>query len=163
PEPRHYFSDGRVAGQDGVLVRVEPVAAERWIGIFAFGSFRSSAATRVLSMPNPDVFCVVAKGAGYLVSAAKPDVWEAVLVHPVIDVRAIAEAGLVIFTNFTELMAYGAQGVRWRTKRLAWDGLKIVSIGDRTLLGEYWDMRTEAVQQFEVELATGASRGGVEP
>jgi len=60
------------------------------------------------------------------------------------------------------LLAYGEQGVKWRTMRLAWDGLKIVAIGDETLVGEYWDIRKEAMQRFQVDLATGAARGGIE-
>jgi hypothetical protein len=67
-----------------------------------------------------------------------------------------------VFANFTEMLAYGEAGVKWRTKRLTWDGLKIVAVGDRTLIGEYWDIRAEAMQRFEVDLATGAARGGIE-
>ncbi|RKH05445.1 hypothetical protein D7V97_23925 [Corallococcus sp. CA053C] len=81
---------------------------------------------------------------------------------PITEVRALPSAGIVVFANFTELVAYGAEGLRWRTKRLAWDGLKIVEVTERSLIGEYWDIRDEAMQRFEVDLATGAQRGGVE-
>jgi hypothetical protein len=161
PAPQRYPSD-QVAGQDGVIVRVQPETAEVWVGVFAFGKFGNAGVTRVLSMPNPEELCVVANGAGYVVSATKPDVWETVRTIPIIDVRAIPGAGLVVFANFTEMLAYGEAGVKWRTKRLTWDGLKILAVGDRTLIGEYWDIRAEAMQRFEVDLATGAARGGIE-
>ncbi|QAT81655.1 hypothetical protein EJ065_0040 [Corallococcus coralloides] len=45
---------------------------------------------------------------------------------------------------------------------LSWDGLKFVQMKERSIIGEYWDMRTEAMQTFEVDLATGAQKGGVE-
>lgn len=162
PAPRHYFPRDQAAGQDGVVARVRPETGEAWIGMFVFGKFGKAGVTRVLSMPDPEKLCVVARGAGYVVTAAKPDVWETVRAIPVVDVRALARAGLVVFANYTELLAFGEQGVKWRTKRLAWDGLKIVAVGDRTIVGEYWDIREEATQRFEVDLGTGTARGGVE-
>ncbi len=56
----------------------------------------------------------------------------------------------------------GVEGVRWRTKRLAWDGLTIVEVSGRALIGEFWDVREDAMKTFEVDLETGAQRGGVE-
>jgi hypothetical protein len=162
PAPRHYFPHDQTAEQDGVVVRVRPETAKGWIGMFAFGKFGKAGVTQVLSMPDPEKLCVVASGAGYVVAAATPDVWETVKVIPIVDVRALPGAGLVVFANYTELLAFGEEGLKWRTKRLAWDGLKIVAVGDQTIVGEYWDFREEAVQRFEVDLATGAARGGVE-
>ncbi|NNC03913.1 hypothetical protein HJC10_13795 [Corallococcus exiguus] len=71
-------------------------------------------------------------------------------------------AGIVVFAGLTEMVAYGAEGLRWRTKRLSWDGLKIVRVTEHAIIGEYWDMRTGATRTFEVDLATGAQKGGVE-
>lgn len=130
--------------------------------MFAFGTFGRAGVTRVLSMPDPEKFCVVARGAGYVASAPQAGTWAAVRTIPIIDVRVVPTAGLVVFANYTEILAYGEGGVKWRTKRLAWDGLKIVAVGDRTLVGEYWDIRKEAMQRFEVDLASGAAHGGVE-
>jgi hypothetical protein len=151
-----------MVGQDGVVVGVQPEMAEAWIGIFAFGKFGRAGVTRVLSLPDPQELCVVASGAGYVVAADRPDAWEPVKAIPIIDVRAVPGAGVVVFANYTEMLAYGEGGLKWRTKRLAWDGLRIIAVGDRMLVGEYWDIRTEATQRFEVDLATGEARGGVE-
>jgi hypothetical protein len=158
----HYFPPARAAGQDGLVVRVRSETAEEWIGVFAFGEFGNAGVSRVLSMPDPEMLCVVARGAGYVVTAAKPDIWETVRAIPIIDVRAVLGAGLVVFAGYTELLAFGKEGVKWRTKRLSWDGLKLVAVDDGTIVGEYWDIREEAMQRFEVDLATGAARGGVE-
>lgn len=162
PAPPYYFPRGQAARQDGVIVRVRPETSEAWIGMFAFGKFEKAGVTRVLSMPDPEKLCVVARGAGYVVTAAKTDDWEMVRAIPIIDVRALPGAGLVVFANYTELLAFGKEGMKWQTKRIAWDGLKIVAVGDQTIVGEYWDIREEAMQRFEVDLATGAARGGVE-
>jgi hypothetical protein len=130
--------------------------------MFAFGKFGKAGVSRVLSTPDPDKICVVANGAGYVVSASDPYTWEAVRVTPIMDMRVVQSARLVVFANYTEMLVYGESGVEWRTKRLAWDGFSILSVGDRTLIGEYWDIRGEVMQRFEVDLATGAARGGVE-
>ncbi|RKI73416.1 hypothetical protein D7X55_05290 [Corallococcus sp. AB049A] len=129
--------------------------------MFAFGKL-GKGTSGVFSMPDPEKLCVVSRGAGYLVTARDPSAWEAVQALPVTDVRVAPSAGIVVFADFTELVAYGAEGLRWRTKRLAWDGLKIVQVTERSIIGEYWDMRTEAMQTFEVDLATGSQEGGVE-
>jgi hypothetical protein len=105
---------------------------------------------------------VVARGAGYLVSASAPATWEAVRAVPIIDVRPVLSARIIVFATYTEIVGYGELGEAWRTKRLAWDGLKIVAVGDSLLVGEYWDPRSETPQRFEVDLGTGVLRGGVE-
>lgn len=159
---RHFFPGDTMGGQDGVIIRVCPECAEPWIGMFAFGKLGKAGVSHVLSMPDPDKLCVVARGAGFVVSASSPEHWEGVRVIPVVDVRAITAAGLVVFANHTEMLAYDASGVRWRTKRLSWDGLKVVAVGEQTIVGEYWDIRDDAMRTFEVDLQTGAAHGGVE-
>jgi len=160
--PRHFFPGSKASGQDGVIVRVRPEGADVWIGMFAFGMFGKAGISRVLSLPDPERLCAVARGAGFVVSASEPDKWETVRAIPITDVQVIPTAELVVFANFTEMVAYGANGVRWCTKRIAWDGLKIVDIGEQRIVGEYWDIRDDAMRTFEVDLETGAVQGGVE-
>lgn len=158
----HYFPGNREGGRDGVIVRVGPEGREAWVGVFAFGNFGKLGISRVFSMPAADKVCVVARGAGYIVSASSPADWEEVGAVPVIDARSALSVGAIAFATHTDVLAYGESGVKWRTKRLAWDGLKIIAVGDRTLVGEYWDIREERMRTFEVDLMTGAARGGVE-
>ncbi|WP_223640683.1 hypothetical protein [Corallococcus sp. EGB] len=160
--PRHFFPGNTAGGQDGLLAHVTPAGGASWLGMFAFGNVKGAGISRVLAMPDPQRLCVVSRGAGYLVPVRDPSAWEAVQALPVTDVRAVPSAGIVVFADFTELVAYGAEGLRWRTKRLSWDGMKIIQVTERSIIGEYWDMREEAMQTFEVDLATGAQKGGVE-
>jgi hypothetical protein len=127
---RHFFPE---AGRDGLLLRMTPRDAESWIGTFAFGAGRFS---RVLSLPDPEKVCVVSRGEGYIVSARDPRAWEALRFAPITDARAAPAAGVVVFAKLTEMMAYGATGVRWRTGRLAWDGLKILEVTGKSITGE---------------------------
>jgi hypothetical protein len=160
--PRHFFPGDQPTGRDGVTVLIRPQKAPAWIGTFSFGKFGSAGVTKVLSMPNPHAICVVSRGLGHVVTAQEPGKFEVVRVFPIIDVRSIPSQGLVVFANNTELLAHGDVGVRWRTKRISWDGLTIISVADRLLVGQYWDIRDERERKFEVDLATGAVQGAAE-
>lgn len=157
-----YFPPNRASGQDGVIVRVQPNDADAWIGMFAFGDIDANALTYADTMPDGRKFYVSSRGVGYIVDAASPGIWEDVSLVPVMDSRAVLAAGIIVFANYTELVAYDVNGFKWRTKRLAWDGLRILEVNAHTIVGEYWDIQSEAMERFEVDLATGTSRGGVD-
>jgi hypothetical protein len=159
--PDHYFPRDEPAGQDGLIVRVQPDSSKEWTGVFAFGRLGDRGISRVLSLPDPEKLCVVSKGAGYIVAATDPRACERLRTVPIVDVRTMPQAGVVIFANHTNLVAHGVHGVAWRTPRLALDGFKIVEVTHHTVVGEYWDLRSEAMETFEVDARTGSTRGGV--
>lgn len=158
--PVHYFPSDRCSGQDGLILQISPDQAAPWIGLFAFGRFGTNTATEVLPMPNADQLCVVASGSGYIVWPSSPLHWSEVEISPVVDVRRVPSKDLIVFADFTQLVAYDQNGPRWATERLSWDGFKILEVSESTLVGEYWDIRDEAVRRFEVDLNTGTARGG---
>lgn len=67
-----------------------------------------------------------------------------------------------MLATYTDLFAYGASGIAWRTPRLAWDGLRIDRVTDTEVHGTYYDIQTEAPRAFTVDLRTGSASGGVE-
>ena len=123
-----------------MLLRMEPAKGSAWLGTFAFGSFGKQGVTRVMSMPDPGRICVVSKGQGYIVPVSDPQRWEPVWVEPVIDIRSIPAAGLAVFADYTHLVAYGAEGLRWKTKRLTWSNMKLTAVTDEKIVGEYDDL-----------------------
>lgn len=84
------------------------------------GDVAPNGKTGLYSWPHDATLCVVARGAGYLVRVDDPLDWQLVVARPVIDVRPIPSRRIVVFANYTELIAYGASGVAWTTKRLGW-------------------------------------------
>jgi len=159
---RHFYPKGQTTGgNDGILLRVTPEAGKPWIGMFAFGRFGPKGASMVLGLPDPDKLCVVARGAGYIVSTTNPQIWERIGAVPIIAIRAIPAAGIVAFANFTELLAYDLEGFRWRTQRLSWDSLNLIEVTESSIIGEYWDIRVDGMRRFEVDLNSGDSRGGI--
>jgi hypothetical protein len=159
----HYYYPGATTkgGQDGILVEVRPEQGEHWLATFAFGKIAPKGASGILTTPDPKRLCVVAQGEGYLVSANAPMSWERVQATPIIDVRAVPAQAIIVFAEFTRLIAYGPGGLKWKTKRLSWDNLKIREVTDTFIKGEFWDIRTEAMASFVVDLATGTHQGGI--
>ena len=153
---RYYYPGANLnGGNDGVVVKISKGNGNDWVGVFAFGNINNKGITGIYSTPNKDKFCVVAKGAGYIVSSDNPEIWEEVSAIPVINVYSIYPKNLLIFQDYTELVAYNANGVKWRTERLSLDGFEIVEITDKTLKGKYYSLQTEANELFEIELSTG--------
>ena len=161
--PPHYYYPGASTqgGRDGILVEVRPQSGQAWLGTFAFGQVTPKGVSGIFAMPDPERLCVVSGGEGYIVSAATPTAWEAVRATPIIDVRSVRAQGIIVFANFTELVAYGPAGIKWRTKRLTWDSLKLTEVTDAFIKGEFRDIRSEAIATFVVDLATGAHQGGI--
>ena len=161
---RHLYFPGATTagGADGVMIRVEPKSGSIWVGTFAYGTLTPGGLSGVFCMPDPNRLCVVARGRGYIVPAAVPEACEDIAFHPIMDVRVVPKHGLVVFANHTELLAYDASGVRWRTKRLTWDGLKMTEVADDVIRGEFWDIRSEQTSSFTVDIKTGSHQGGAE-
>ena len=167
PQPAllpHYYYPGATVGngRDGLLVEVRPEGKQSWNGTFAFSQIVPKGTSGIFSTPDPKRVCIAAKGAGYLVSAMEPTSWELVRATPLIDVRPVGVRGIIVFASFTNLVAYGATGIIWRTKRLAWSNLKITEVTDEIIKGVFWDIRSEANAEFVVDLATGTNIGGIE-
>jgi hypothetical protein len=161
-EGKRYYFPGATSsgGQDGITVRVVPHQAEPWIGTFAFGKIVPNGLSGVFTTPNTKRLLVVAKGDGYLITTDNPEQWERVATIPTTDVRSIEKQEIMVLASFTNLVAYNHAGVFWKTKQLSWDNLKIVSVTELELTGEFWDIRTESKQRFIVDLKTGTASGG---
>jgi hypothetical protein len=158
--PRYYYPGAsREGGRDGPILEVRPEHGEPWIGLFAFGAFGSLGVSGLFTTPHAGRLCVVTRGEGYLVAADDPTSWESVKAWPILDVRPVQARGILVFADYTDLMAYGETGLKWRS-RLVTDYLKITEITDRLIRGEGYVLGREGVS-FVVDLATGAHEGGL--
>ena len=158
---RHYYYPGGTTegGQDGNVVQVFPHSSEPWIGTFAFGTISSKGKNGLYSWPNPQILCVVSQGQGYLVHVEEPTNYEMIKVDPVLDVIPVAARKIVVFANYTELIAYGESGPVWVTDRLSWEGIKLTRVTNNHIEGEVWDPRVEANVAFKVDLSNGRHEG----
>ncbi|HKB64262.1 MAG TPA: hypothetical protein VKC61_00300 [Pyrinomonadaceae bacterium] len=159
---QHYYYPGGTTegGRDGLIVEVSTRSSESWIGTFAFGTISPKGKNGLYAWPDPRILCVVSQGQGYLVWADEPTKSELIRVDPVLDVMSVPAKQIVVFANYTQLIAYGKSGPVWVTNRLSWDGLKLTKLNNDYIEGEVWDPRVEANVGFKVDLSNGHHEGG---
>lgn len=161
-EERYYYPNATTeGGKDGLMIEVISEQGKSWVGIFAFGDISHKGVSGVFTMPDPDKLCVVSMGAGYIVSSSDPTNWEEVKSIPITGVHPVKLQDVLVFADYTELVAYNKSGIKWRTERLAYDSFKVIEVTDTYLKGEFWNMRNEANESFEVDLLTGSQVGGI--
>ena len=155
---RYYYGESTGIGADGLLVSVRPRTSAPWIGIFAFGNVTPKAKSGLYSWPHPETLCVVSRGQAYLVNVEHPTKFEILNVHPVLDVILVASKRIVVFANYTELVAYGESGCVWVSERLSWDGFSVTAVTSEHIEGRAWEPSVEAEVNFRINLSDG-SRG----
>jgi hypothetical protein len=158
--PVHFFPPPEANIRHGALwLKVIPNDGQPWIGAFAFAYNSPPAASCVVSTPDPRRLCVISNGGGYLVQAADPANWHAANLFPILDVRAVVEKKLLLFSDFTAIAAYGPAGLLWRSPQVCWDALKITKITDAAVEGVGYDPtnRSSPEMRFSVDLKTGRS------
>lgn len=155
----YYPGASREGGKEGLLVRVTPTSGQPWIGVFsAYGPVRQGTG-KLYAMPEIGKLCVVVGGPGYIVDAVDPMKWEDLAATYVTDVRDLPDLGLILFADWTRIVAYGKTGKQWKTKDVALDGFEIVDIVGGRLTGKYEGMGGEE-NVFEVDLKSGKVKGG---
>ena len=75
--------------------------------------------------------------------------------RPVLDVRALAAQGLLLFVGHHAILAWGAHGQAWQSDKLSDEGVTITAIEDAKLHGLRWNMITDKETPFTLDLTTG--------
>jgi hypothetical protein len=123
-----------------------------------------SGASGVFTTPDPDVVCVAAAGAVYLVHADKPE-WSTQLdMEPVRQIIQVPGVGVIVFVGDIMIEAHDGQRRVWITPRLGFDRLSGITVTGEALNGIGSDptMPGGGVP-FTVDLRTGVSSGGSSP
>jgi len=125
-----------------------------WYGVFAtqFNEGLSMATTM------PDWCCVSSVGTGYLLDVARPQGWRPIPVAPLLHVTILSERQLLLLNCYTRIVAYGAEGQRWRTESLCSDQLKVVSVKGDVVECMGWDAATGDKISVHVDLLSGRSQ-----
>jgi hypothetical protein len=154
--PVVYLPMNRTHNTDGVMLKVSPNAAEPWIGVFAFGyRLARTAISGILTCPDPFSICVVANGSGYMTDSRRPSSCVTVPCVPVLGVRSVAHANLLVFWDFNSIMAWSRQGIAWKSKNLCSDELEIVELTSKSIKCRGWDAASRSKVGFELDLLNG--------
>lgn len=111
--PVVYLPKNRTHNTDGVMVSVSPNTGEPWIGVFAFGfDLGPRGASGIFTSPDPYSICVVANGSGYVTDSRRPSSCVKIPCGPILEVRSVAHADLLVFLEFHLDRSLGPTGAR---------------------------------------------------
>jgi hypothetical protein len=114
-----------------------------------------AAPEQVVGWPDEESFCVIKTGTGVVVRASDPRADREIDAFPICDVLPVGEHGMVVFADFTNLSAYGPDGLVWRSDRLVMDELQILGYEGETLRVSGYVADT--FPEFAVDIATGVA------
>jgi hypothetical protein len=158
---RHYIYPGAAEeverGALEVLVRRE--GEEPFLATCALGFRDPAAPTGLWSAPNPDEFCAVSGGYAYVINTSAPERFTMIPYRPVLEVRAVIEANLLLFVGHQSVLAWGREGRAWESEKLSDEGVTITAIEKGLLRGTGWAMRTDKETAFALDLRTGVAIG----
>lgn len=158
----YYYPGASIeGGRDGIIVYFVSNEGIKWQGVFAFGDISNNGISGIFNLSESDKFYIVSRGAGYIISVNDPMNWDEIDPIPILDARILDILQIIVFADYTGLVAYNKDGIAWRSARLVHDGFKIISVKNSILTGEYFDPRNDENAIFEVDLSTGANKGGI--
>jgi hypothetical protein len=156
--PVVYLPMNRTHNTDGVMVEISPNSAEPWIGVFAFGyGLARTAISAISTCPDEYSICVVANGSAYVTDSRRPSSCVTVPCVPVFGVRSVARADLLVFWDFTSIVAWGRQGLAWKSKDLCSDDLEVGEVTGKSIKCTGWSAPSRSKIAFELDLFTGTT------
>jgi hypothetical protein len=156
----------RIAGEEEALARgalnvmVLPRQGGAYLATAALGFRDPSVPTGVFACPDADEICLLAGGYAYLANTLKPEKVTLLPVKPVISVHPAIDAGLLLFVGFHHVLAWRRERVEWETRRLSWEGIRVVEVAGSWVRGFGWDLMKDVEVEFQVDLRTGETSGG---
>jgi hypothetical protein len=138
-----------------VLIRPEADEAQPLLATCALGFRDPAVPTGLWSTPNPEEICAVSGGYAYVINTTAPERFTMVSYRPVLHVRPVVDAGLLLFVGHRSIFAWGRDGKAWESEKLSDEGVTISSIEGTILRGVGWQMRTDKETRFALDLRTG--------
>lgn len=158
--PKKRWLDNRM---NDLLIRVTSERRAPWTGSFKPGYDADSAISKILTWPHPDRLCVISSGTGLSLAAGNPEDYVEIDCFPITHAHPVVPRSLVIFSDFTNLVAYDANSIVWITERLSWDGIEIESVSADSIAGYGWHGAEQRKAPFRVDLRDGSHEGGASP
>jgi len=159
--PRHFVypreAEEVERGALEVLIRPERTGVQPFLATCALGFRDPAAPTGLWSAPNPTEICAVSGGYAYIIDTTAPERFTMISYRPVLDVRPVVPAGLLLFVGHHSIQTWGANGHAWQSEKLSDEGVTISAIGGGILRGLGWEMKSDKETPFALDLGTGQS------
>lgn len=152
--------DAMARGALQVMVRAGVEMGGSFLANCALGFTDPTMPSGVWGCPAGEEICAVAGGYAYIANVRTPERCMQVPLRPVVAVDAAIEVGLLLFTGFQTIVAWGSDGLAWETGRLSWDGVRVTEVASREVRGFGWDLMADEEVPFRVDLRTGLATGG---
>jgi hypothetical protein len=136
-------------------VLITPASGSVFLATFALGYHDPAAPTGVWATPNPDWLCALSGGYAYLLNTANPAEFTHLEMRPALSVHVLPQHNLLLFAGHHDLLAWGAEGERWQSEKLSWEGITLTEITDKAINGTGWDLITDRDTEFSISPLTG--------
>lgn len=157
--PRHFVypreAEEVERGALEVLVRPGGEGALPFLATCALGFRDPAVPSGLWSAPKAEEICAVSGGYAYLIDTTAPERFTMIPYRPVLEVRAVVAAGLLLFVGHHSILAWGRDGQAWQTAKLSDEGVGITEIEDGVVHGRGWEMVSDKETPFELDLRTG--------
>ncbi|MDB4993805.1 MAG: hypothetical protein JWM74_1237 [Myxococcaceae bacterium] len=157
--PVQFNVTGTGARSEGFVVEFTCASGQKWVGNFQVGGYDKSAVLTVLG--RRDHAMIIAEGQAYVVDPETRALVRA-FGGQITDVVCVPDRETMIFGNGLWFECVGREGLRWRTRRISWDGMMAVSLEGERLHGNALDL-DNSWSPFDVNIDTGEVTGGSYP
>jgi len=141
---------------DGIGVEFFPNDNEAWYGTFASDELSPNAVSLLQVLPDTQNALVVSAGAGYVVNVHNPKKWSEIPVRPIMGVLTDHANCAVYIWDFVRFICLGAEGLRWKTDRISWDGIEDVHVNGNILDALVWNAPKKMYDRIEINTKTGS-------
>lgn len=131
------------------------ISTQPFLATCALGFRDPAVPTGIWATPNPDEICAVSGGYAYIIDTTAPERFTMIPYRPVMEVRALRDAGLLLFVGNRSILAWGSSGQTWESERLSDEGLTIGPVENGILRGMGWRMLADKDIPFAIDLKAG--------
>jgi len=158
--PQHIPGEEDAMNRGALLLDVKPAASPNFLATCALGFREMSLPTGIFACPHPDHLLAIAGGYAYVIDTLAPDHCVHLPLRPVTQILPAPAAGVILLAGFHKVLALDANGVRWQSARLSWEGITLTHADAHHLNGTGWNLQTDREVPFTVDLLTGTHQGG---
>jgi hypothetical protein len=165
--PQHIPGEEDAMNRGALLLDVKPAtganfpaAGGNFLATCALGFRDPSLPTGIFACPRADDLLAVAGGYAYLIDTLAPEHCLHLPLRPVTQILPAPTAAVILLAGFHNVLAIDANGLRWQSARLSWEGITLTHTDAHHLHGTGWNLHTDREVPFTVDLLTGAHTGG---